>query len=271
MKHKLLINGRKSALTKEFFVHADDVFESMSTSDVWEDIAVHFKYFEPDGYVFCPDYYSPEAVNHLLSMKKTFPYCNVPIFIFGEPDVCDTFEERTSGLADMYIKRPISINSLSKLITNFYIDLEDKKKKEAEAAAALAAEKERIAAEIAAASKKHILIIDDDRSVLKLLKSCLEPKYDVTTMISGRMAQKFLENRTTDLILLDYEMPLENGPEVFRKIRSDDRLVHIPIVFLTGVADSSKIKQVLELKPQGYLLKPIEMDRLTSTISEIIG
>lgn len=161
------------------------------------------------------------------------------------------------------------------LIKKFYTDQEEQKRYEEEQAIARKkAEEERLAAEAAeaaASGKKHILIIDDDRNVLKMLKAALEEKYEVTTMVSGRMALRFLETRDTDLILLDYKMPIESGPEVYVQIRAYERFADVPVVFLTGVADSEKIRQVLELRPQGYLLKPIEMDRLMATIESLIG
>ena len=77
--------------------------------------------------------------------------------------------------------------------------------------------------------------------------------------------------KKTDLILLDYEMPEENGPAVLEKIRKSEDLKNIPVVFLTGISERDKIKQVLSLKIQGYLLKPIEHDKLIQTIQKVIG
>lgn len=90
-------------------------------------------------------------------------------------------------------------------------------------------------------------------------------------MITGKMAEKFLETRPCDLILLDYEMPVENGPAVFKKIKNMESAKDIPIIFLTGVADKEKITEVLMLKPQGYLLKPIDTDKLLNTIENIVN
>lgn len=104
-----------------------------------------------------------------------------------------------------------------------------------------------------------------------MLKSVLEDKYDVTTVSSGRMAEKYLETKMSDLILLDYHMPGESGAEVLTNIRADRRLANIPVVFLTGVTDSDKIQHVLSMNLQGYLLKPINMDRLFLLIRSLIG
>lgn len=120
-------------------------------------------------------------------------------------------------------------------------------------------------------TKKHILVVDDDKDILRMLKSALEDKYDVTTVSSGKMAEKYLETKISDLILLDYRMPGESGADVLAKIREDGRLANIPVVFLTGVTDSDKVQQVLSMNLQGYLLKPINMDRLFLLIRSLIG
>jgi len=89
--------------------------------------------------------------------------------------------------------------------------------------------------------------------------------------VSGNLAMRFLENKKTDLIILDYEMPLENGAMVLKRIRRNPELANLPVLFLTGVSDREKIKQVVDLKPQGYILKPIEKDKLIGIIKKIIG
>lgn len=118
--------------------------------------------------------------------------------------------------------------------------------------------------------RKHILVIDDDPIMLKTVKEQLHDDYDVATAISGKIAMKFLERKRTDLILLDYEMPGENGPAVLGKIRDNDSSRDIPVVFLTGVSDRDKIKEAIALKPQGYLLKPIDHDKLMETINNYV-
>lgn len=119
--------------------------------------------------------------------------------------------------------------------------------------------------------KKHILVIDDDPLMLKVMKDYLHNRYEVATAKGGKIAYKFLEKKHTDLILLDYEMPEENGPAVYRKIREIPGYKDIPIFFLTGVADKARIMEVAQLKPQGYLLKPVEYDMLMSMVTQVLG
>ena len=122
-----------------------------------------------------------------------------------------------------------------------------------------------------AKERKHVLIIDDDPVMLKLVNGQLREHYDVATAISGSLALKFLEKKHTDLILLDYEMPGDNGPTVLKKLRNNPETKDIPVVFLTAMTERSKIEDVLALKPQGYLLKPIDREKLYQVISNVIS
>lgn len=117
--------------------------------------------------------------------------------------------------------------------------------------------------------KKHILIVDDDRTVLKMLKSALEEEYTITTMVNGVMVEKFLMAKEVDMVILDYEMPGLTGADIFRKLKVNERTANIPVCFLTGISDREKIMEVMSLKPNSYLLKPIDMDMLKAAITNL--
>ena len=119
--------------------------------------------------------------------------------------------------------------------------------------------------------RKHVLVVDDDPMLLKLIKEQLKDTYAVGTAISGKIALKFLEHKTTDLIILDYKMPEMDGAQFLKQIRATKGLENLPVIFLTGVTDKEKIKEVVGLKPQGYLLKPIDRKQLLEIISRVIG
>lgn len=159
----------------------------------------------------------------------------------------------------------------SVMVTESELKTKDVMRVAEELLAQLAKEEEKEKREQAAAVKrKHILVVDDDSSVLKLLKGYLAERYDVATAISGKIALKFLETKKTDMVLLDYEMPNENGAEVLAKIRENANTANLPVVFLTGVTERKKILEVLSMKPQGYLTKPIDMEKLSSTIKGVL-
>ena len=117
--------------------------------------------------------------------------------------------------------------------------------------------------------RQRILIIDDSTVMLKSIKAHLEDEYEVATAISGKVALKFLEKKKVDLILLDYEMPEWDGKKTLQEIRNDEEIKDIPVVFLTGVADKEHIAAVLGLRPEGYLLKPVDPAKLIDTIEKV--
>ena len=93
----------------------------------------------------------------------------------------------------------------------------------------------------------------------------------MATAINGSVALRFLTKKTTDLILLDYEMPGQSGDSVLSILRGSATTRDIPVIFLTGVSDTSKIAKVLALRPQGYLLKPVDRAKLSVEIKKVFG
>lgn len=266
----------------DFIQYIEEFFHTLSTSECRQDILGHFKLFAPDAYVCFVDRDYEKTVNQIRSLKTDSCYNGAAIVLIGDAETCSLIEENAKYTADVLICRPVSPDNLTLRITRYFDDVEEAKEKlkakelvrqtEAEAQqAAIEAKAAEIAAKEAKAAagdaeKKHILIVDDDRTVLKMLKSALSDRYEITTMINGVMVDKLLETKKVDLIILDYEMPIETGADIFRRIKNNPKASHIPVCFLTGVSDRKKIMEVMSLKPHGYLLKPIDMDMLSATI-----
>ena len=110
--------------------------------------------------------------------------------------------------------------------------------------------------------KKSILIVDDDSSFIQLLREWLKDDYRVGMAKSGLQAITWLARNSVDLILLDYEMPVINGLQVFEMLKSEAISKNIPVMFLTGKSDKESIMKVMELKPAGYMLKNITKQQL---------
>lgn len=104
-------------------------------------------------------------------------------------------------------------------------------------------------------TSKTILVVDDDPSFVRIIRDWLKTDYQVFIVTSGMQAISFLMKKNVDLVLLDYEMPVTTGPQVLRMLRSEPDTARIPIVFLTGIGDAESVKQVISLKPDGYILK----------------
>lgn len=103
--------------------------------------------------------------------------------------------------------------------------------------------------------KNRVLIVDDDVTFLKMAYTWLKDKYRVSIVNSGVQAITWLAKNKADVVLLDYEMPVVDGPALLEMLKSETDTDSIPVFFLTGKSDLKSVQKVMDLKPQGYLLK----------------
>ena len=61
-----------------------------------------------------------------------------------------------------------------------------------------------------------------------------------------------------------------DGPQVLEMFRSEPNLKDIPVVFLTGVGDAERVKRVMSLKPQGYILKSATREDLLASMKKFL-
>lgn len=101
---------------------------------------------------------------------------------------------------------------------------------------------------------KKILIIDDDIMTLRMLKKCLEDTYEVQLENAGYRFVEHVSDYKVDMILLDIEMPVMNGFEVFEKYLRGKH-DNIPVVFLSGVSDPAVVRDAIVKGAAGYLYK----------------
>ena len=118
------------------------------------------------------------------------------------------------------------------------------------------------------ASRRSLLLVDDDSTLLRSMQRWLSKTYNVFITNSGMNTISFLKKRKVDLVLLDYEMPVLSGLEVFQILKSDPDTANIPVIFLTSKDDKNTVIKVLEAKPASYLLKPMPPSILTQTVDE---
>lgn len=299
MKYKLLLAGKNNTIIDDFFSHLDDGFDSVSTSLRWEDIMNHVRLMKPDAFCYCVGNEVKENAERTSNLKAKLDTYNIPFVVMGTETNCSAFFKMAACSVDFTLRYPMKVSEVREKLTKFLDDWykAERERREAEAAqraaaaektiesakaldleieqALLGAEKIKSGVEPTAASaaprRKHVMIVDDDSAMLKAIKEQLHDKYDVATALSGKIALKFLEKKTTDLILLDYEMPAEKGPEVLDKLRANPATKDIPVIFLTGVTEREKITQVLSMRPQGYLVKPVEHEKLMAIIEKTLA
>jgi len=121
--------------------------------------------------------------------------------------------------------------------------------------------------------KTHLLVVEDNPTTLHLLTRILEDEgYEVTQACNGLEAMNELKNREEDfdVILLDRMMPMMDGMEVTRKILSDSKLKHIPIVMQTAADQPEQISEGIKAGVFYYLTKPVERSTLLSVVSSAV-
>ena len=114
--------------------------------------------------------------------------------------------------------------------------------------------------------KKRILVVDDDPILLRSIKIWLGTDFEVSLVTSGTQALEFLSHQPTDLILLDYRMPEMDGAETLKALRQSEKTANIPVIFLTAKNDRESVVSVMQLKPQGYILKQEKPEVIRETL-----
>lgn len=113
---------------------------------------------------------------------------------------------------------------------------------------------------------RTLLLVDDDAVMIRTLREGLSTSYKVLPANSGANALKILARTKPDLILLDYEMPEMNGPQVLEALRGNPETAKIPVMFLTAKTDTDSIAKMEALKPQGHMLKTLPLKEIKEII-----
>jgi DNA-binding response OmpR family regulator len=112
-----------------------------------------------------------------------------------------------------------------------------------------------------------VLVIDDQPAMLNLLIEALEPAgFNVLVALQGEMALLLLEKITPDVILLDAVMPGIDGFETCRRIKRRPGLALVPVIFMTGLTDTSNIVDGLTAGGVDYVTKPIAPDEVIARL-----
>ena len=121
--------------------------------------------------------------------------------------------------------------------------------------------------------KQRILCIEDDVDMIELIRVILERRgFDVIGTLGGRGALEAIRREKPDLVLLDLMMPDVGGWEIYRQMKADEELRHIPVVVVT--ARVTPIDQALGLhvaKVDDYITKPFGLKGLADSVERILN
>ncbi|MCS7251083.1 MAG: response regulator [Anaerolineae bacterium] len=120
-------------------------------------------------------------------------------------------------------------------------------------------------------SKARILVVEDDPDIANLLKTYFSAlHYEVQTVTRGQEALEKTRQQLPHLIILDIILPDIDGYEVCRRLRTNLRTGHIPIIFLTQRDERSDRIAGLELGADDYITKPFDIEELRLRVQNAI-
>ena len=179
----------------------------------------------------------------LVFIKDIVTDKDLGLILIGEQEQYDNvLKTIPAQLVTEWFKRPLDIEKLIKKVTSFIDENTGDKR------------------------KKTILIVDDDITYMRNVYEWLKESYHVGMASNGVQAISYLAKTHADLILLDYEMPIANGPQVLSMLKNDSETGQIPVMFLTGHGDRESVLSVVGLSPVDYLLKTIDKKTLLSKL-----
>lgn len=119
-------------------------------------------------------------------------------------------------------------------------------------------------------AKYNLLYVEDDIETIDSILYFIEKKFNhIYIANEGKKALEYMEEHPIDLLLLDINIPNINGLQLAEKIRQKNS--DIPILFLTAHSEKAKLLKAIKLQVHGYILKPLDINELTSSLNDIIN
>jgi len=119
---------------------------------------------------------------------------------------------------------------------------------------------------------KKILIVDDEPNIIMSLEYALQKNgFEVFVARDGQEALDILKKHIPDLVLLDIMMPNVDGFETLRKIRENEKLNAVQVVFLSAKNKTTDIEKGLQLGAASYVTKPFSLKKMIAEINELLN
>jgi len=118
--------------------------------------------------------------------------------------------------------------------------------------------------------KQTLLIVEDNADVRIFITTCLSDQYQIMEASNGKEAFDRIDEQEPDLIICDVMMPVMNGLEFTKKLKSDLRICHIPIILLTARTSHDQKIEGLETGADSYIPKPFNSNHLRVRVAKLI-
>lgn len=121
-------------------------------------------------------------------------------------------------------------------------------------------------------SKQKVLIVDDEPNIVMSLEFLFRRNdYEVLIARNGTEALDLLTSKVPDIILLDIMMPDVDGYEICMVVRSQERLKHTKVIFLSAKSKQSDIQKGYDLGADLYVTKPFSPKNLLTSVKELLN
>lgn len=118
--------------------------------------------------------------------------------------------------------------------------------------------------------KVDILIVDDQAGIRNLLSVVLEEdNYRVATAANGEEGVRLAADLQPELVLMDIKMPVMDGIEALKRIRSFDQ--NVKIVIMTAYGEANAVKSLLKYGCTGYIMKPFDIIKLKQYLYNLLS
>jgi len=211
-----------------------------------------------------PGLTGPEILDQLKRMSATK---DVPVMMFTARTDPETVNRvLKSGAAD-YLIKPFNVLSLAEKINR----LLDKEIFDAEALNKLNTQEDEVSFVVENVSGTGLLLIDDDPVIARVIQDLSkEVGLSYSWASSAKQAWKELEKGYPQLIILDIDMPEEDGLKTLSQLREKKETCCIPVLMLTGSNNLEHVQQARDLGAQGYMLKPFSVHKLLAKVKSLL-
>ena len=123
-----------------------------------------------------------------------------------------------------------------------------------------------------AARNTRVVVVEDDQDIAGLIRHALERAggFEVLVATSGDAALRVVTEEIPDLVILDLNLPVLNGIEVCRILRTREHTAGIPIIILTARASEDDRVTGLELGADDYVVKPFSLRELVARVRAVL-
>jgi DNA-binding response OmpR family regulator len=119
--------------------------------------------------------------------------------------------------------------------------------------------------------KPFILLVDDNEEILDFVSEDLDEKYTVLKALNGQEALDYLQQEPVALVISDIMMPVMDGYELCRTIKSNFEYSHIPVILLTARNTLQSKIEGLEMGADAYIEKPFSPEHLQVQIANLLS